>query len=93
MITAATSPGCDFEQPLHVSGVAGLGLQGLEQERPVGGVEEVDAADRHRADRVAVVGVAQRDEPRALGVLATRWCQYWKAIFTAISVAVEPLSE
>ena len=43
---------------------------GLEQQRPVGGVEEVDAADRDRADRVAVVGLAELDEGGAAGVLA-----------------------
>ena len=51
-------------------GVAGLGGVGLEQQRPVGGVEEVDAADRDRADRVAVVGLAEADEGGAPGVLA-----------------------
>ena len=58
------------EHPLEVGGVARLGRVGLEQQRPVGGVEEVDAADRDRADRVAVVGVAQVDEGGAAGVLA-----------------------
>ena len=47
------------EDALEVGGVAGLGRVGLEQQRPVGGVEEVDAADRDGADRVAVVGVAE----------------------------------
>ena len=58
------------EDALEVGGVAGLGGVGLEEQRPVGGVEEVDAADRDRADRVAVVGLAQVDEGGAAGVLA-----------------------
>ncbi len=61
----------DREHPLEVGGVAGLGGMGREEQRAVGGVEEVDAADRDRADRVAVVGVAQVDEGGAAGVLAT----------------------
>ena len=91
MITAATSPSVLGKQTLHVRSVAGLGLERLEQQRLVDRVKEVDAADRHRADRVAVVGHPQRDElgagPRP------RWRQYWKAILSAISVAVEPESE
>ena len=58
------------EDALEVGGVAGLGGVGLEQQRPVGGVEEVDAADRDGADRVAVVGLAEADEGGAAGVLA-----------------------
>ena len=58
------------EDALEVGGVARLGRVGVEQQRAVGGVEEVDAADRDRADRVAVVGVAQVDEGSAAGVLA-----------------------
>ena len=55
-------------------------------------VEEVDAADRHRADRVAVVGL--RSATKRSPVLRRRCCcQYWNAIFSAISVAVEPESE
>ena len=34
----------------------------VEQQRAVDRVEQLDAADRHRADRVAVVAVAQADE-------------------------------
>ena len=56
-----------LEQPPHVGRVAGLGVVGLEQQPPERGVEQVDAADRHRADRVAVVGVAQADELGPLG--------------------------
>ena len=72
-------------------GVAGLGLERVEQERAVDRVEEVDAADRHRADRVAVVGhlAARRTARRS----SPRWRQYWNAILSAISVAVEPESE
>ena len=62
--------GVRLEQPLHVRGVARLGLERVEQQRAVHRVEQVDAADRHRADRVPVVGVAQRDEAGALGLAA-----------------------
>jgi hypothetical protein len=55
------------EDALEVGGVAGLGGMGLEQHWPVGGVEEVDAADRDRPDRVAVVGLAQLYEGGAPG--------------------------
>ena len=67
-ITAATSSACCGQQALHVGRVARLGLQRVEQERPVHRVEEVDPADRHRADRVAVVGLAQRHEAGAPAV-------------------------
>ena len=60
----------DGEDAGEVAGVARLGGVALEEQRPVGGVEEVDAADRDRADRVAVVGVAEVDEGGAPGVLA-----------------------
>jgi hypothetical protein len=51
-----------LQQPPHAGGVTGLGGMGLEQQLAERRVEEVDPADRHRADRVAVVGVAQADE-------------------------------
>ena len=54
------------EQALEVLGVARAGGDGVEQQRPVDGVEQVDAADRHRPERVAVVRVLQADELRAL---------------------------
>ena len=63
-----------------------------EQQR-VRAVEQLDAADGHGAERVAVVGVAEAHERGASGVLAARWRQYWNAIFSATSVAVEPESE
>ena len=66
MITAATLAGrARAEAAPSISMLPGVGLQRLEQQRAVGRVEEVDAADRDRADRVAVVGVLQRDEARA----------------------------
>ena len=66
----------------------------VEQQRAVGAVEEVDAADRDRADRVAVVGVGEGDERGPAPVLGAPRCrQYWNAIFSAISTAVEPDSE
>ena len=59
-----------LEQPAHVGGVARLGVVGLEQQLAERRVEEVDPADRDRADRVAVVGVAQADELGALRLAA-----------------------
>jgi hypothetical protein len=53
------------QHPLHVRGVAGLGVQRVEQQRAVERVEQVDPADRYGADRVAVVGHPQGDEPGA----------------------------
>ena len=43
----------------------GSRLPGVEEQRAVERVEELDAADRDRAERVAVVAVAQADEARA----------------------------
>ena len=91
--TAAT---CSLWRPSVRSGfsrVARVDLVGVEQQRPVGAAEEIDPAHRHRAEGVAVVRVAQGDERRAAHVLPARWCQYWNAIFSATSVAVEPESE
>ena len=51
-------------------GVARLGLSVSNSSGRYSRVEQVDPADRHRADRVAVVGVAQADEARALRVVA-----------------------
>ena len=51
-----------LEHALEPADVAGVDLARLEQQRPVGAVEEVDAADRDRADRVAVVGAGEGDE-------------------------------
>jgi hypothetical protein len=59
------------EHPLQVGGVAGLDRVSGEEQRPVGRVEEVDAADRDRADRVAVVGLAHVRERGPAPVLAT----------------------
>ena len=56
------------QQPLHVGRVARLGLQRVEQERPVHRVEEVDPAHRDGADGVPVVGVSQRHEAGAAAV-------------------------
>ena len=93
-ITAAISRAWSVEQPLQRSRVAGLDAVASEQQRPVGAVEEVDAADRDRAEGVAVVGVARGETN---GSRRTCWpprcCQYWNAIFSAISTAVEPESE
>ncbi len=55
------------QQRGHRLHVAGLGLPGIEQQRAEARMEEVDAADGDRSDRVAVVRVAQADEAVALG--------------------------
>ena len=67
----------------------GSAAQRVEQQRPVERVEEVDAADRHRADRVAVVGVLA-GRRSACARCSPCCCQYWNAILSAISAAVEP---
>jgi hypothetical protein len=59
-----------FEDARHVGRVAGLGHVRVEQQRAKERVEEVDAADRHRAQRVAVVAHAQADELVALRLAA-----------------------
>jgi hypothetical protein len=46
-------------------GVAGRHLPGVEEQRAVEGMEELDAAHGDRAQRVAVVAVGQADEARA----------------------------
>ena len=51
----------EVEDALELRGVARRDVMGVEQKRPVALVEKVDPADRHRPDRVAVVGVAQAD--------------------------------
>ena len=48
-------------------------------------------ARRHRADRVAVIRVVQRDEGAA--TVSPRLRQYCRASFSATSTAVDPLSE
>jgi hypothetical protein len=50
------------QHPRHRLGVAGLRLMDIEQKRPIGGLKAVDPPDRHGAERVAVVGVAEADE-------------------------------
>ncbi len=52
-------------QALHVRDVARLSLPRVEQQRPVERVEQVDPADGHGADGVAVVAVLQADEAGA----------------------------
>ena len=59
-----------LEHPLELPRVAGRDAVGLEQQRPVGAVEEVDAADRDRAQRVAVVGALEGDEAGPPAALA-----------------------
>ena len=54
-------PVVEVEDALELRGVAGCDVVGVEEERAVALVEEIDPADRHRSDRVAVVGVAQAD--------------------------------
>ena len=50
------------EHPLELALVPRVDPVGLEQQRPEGAVEEVDAADRDGAERVAVVAVGEADE-------------------------------
>ena len=69
-ITAAISSSWAARIRSRSAASPGSAAWAVEEQRPVGGVEEVDAADRDRADRVAVVGVAQVDEGGAAGVLA-----------------------
>ena len=45
----------EVEEALEPARVAGVDAVGLEEQRAEGAVEGVDAANRHRADRVAVV--------------------------------------
>ena len=85
--------GVGVEHALELGGVSGLDAVRLEQEGRVGGVEEVDAADGDRPQGVAVIGVSQADEGGAPPVLPPSCCQYWNAILSAISVALEPESE
>ena len=55
-------------------------------------VHAVDrVAHRHRAEGVAVVAAAQREQARLLG--RPRACQYWSAILIATSTATEPESQ
>ena len=65
--TAAISSPCAASTRSSAAGVARRARDGVEQQRPVERVEQVDAADRHRADRVAVVGVLEAHEARARG--------------------------
>ena len=58
-----------LEDPRHVRRVSGLRRVGAEEQRAVGGVEGVDAADRNGTHRVPVVGVAEVDEGGAAHVL------------------------
>ena len=63
MITAAIALAVLAEQRARRSAASpGSACSDVEQQRAVELVEEVDAADRDRADRVAVVGLAQADE-------------------------------
>ena len=52
----------EVEQTLEPARVAGVDAVRLEEQRAEGAVEGVDAADRDRADRVAVIGVGEADE-------------------------------
>ena len=82
------------EHALELAGVVGGDRVALEEERLERGVERVDAADRHGPDRVAVVGVAKRDEPGPPGVLRRRAGASTGTPSSApISVALEPESE
>jgi hypothetical protein len=82
----------DLEHALELGGVSGS-TGGLEQEGRVGRVEEVDAADRDRPQGVAVVGVSRQTNEVRRRCWPPSCCQYWNAILSAISVALEPESE
>ncbi len=60
------------EQAREVRGITRAGRDGVEQQRAVDGVEQVDATDRHRPERVPVVRVLQADELRALRLALLR---------------------
>ena len=62
--------GVQVEDPLELALVPGVDPVGLEQQRPEGAVEQVDPADRDRADRVAVVRLAEAYERGAPAALA-----------------------
>ena len=59
-------PVMEVEDALELRGVAWSDVMCVEEERAVALVEEVDPADRHRPDRVAVVRVAEADVGAAL---------------------------
>ena len=69
-ITAAISSPWKSRIASSAVGVAGRDAVLGEQQRLVGGVEEVDAAERDRSDRVAVVALGEADERGAARVLA-----------------------
>ncbi len=60
------------EQPAQVIGVAGARLPGVEEQRVVDRMEQVDAAHRDRSERVAVICVLEADEPGPLAFAALR---------------------
>ena len=64
-MTAAQRSACSASSARSASASPGGGLPDVEEQRAVERVEELDAADRDRAERVAVVAVAQADEARA----------------------------
>ena len=77
---ACSRPGAGNGRPLDI-----------EQQRLIGRVEDAARADRHGADRVAVIGAFQREDAAAR---PRRDCsQKPSAIFSATSTEVEPLSE
>ena len=73
-ITAAISSLVRAEDPRDVVGVARLGGVAGDEQRPEGRVEQVDAADPDRADRVAVIGLAEVDEGGAAACGPPRCC-------------------
>ena len=81
------------QHALERRGVTGRHAVRVEQQRPVERVEQLDPAHRDGADGVAVVGVLEAHERVRDGLPVRACCQYWNAIFSAISTAVEPLSE
>ena len=62
----------EVEDALELRGVARRDVMRVEEKRAVALVEELDAADRDGADRVAVVGVAQGHVGAPLGLALLR---------------------
>src|SRR5579859_8235286 len=68
-------------------------LQRLEKQRTENAMKEVDAAQADRADRIPVITFPNRKKEVLPGLGGFTCCQYWKAIFMAISLASDPESE
>ena len=91
-ITAASSAACSRDHRARDVEAVGIVERRRAQHREAQRIEDVGAeaavADRQRADRVAVVRAAEREERRAPAT--PRFVQYWNAIFSACSTADAP---